>query len=343
MNTRWKSCAALAACAVWLSAMAEEEQKPEPELSETHVVEGGDTLWDLCQRYLKSPWYWPKVWSYNPQITNAHWIFPGNEIRFYPSDESLPTEVNVARNLEVPEEEAELLPLVKTVGTIRVGRIAPRSFTGTHVGIVSTEERAAAAKIARAFSEQAMLSDYDRVYVENGESLPQDQPLAVYRVVGSLEHPVSGDDLGYAVEVVGAAAVVRPGPSATIEIQKTFRPIERGHLVGPWPASLGQRVTRVKNEQALSGHIVRSVGDVVGMLGEHMMVYIDRGTADGVRAGNTFSVVMSGDEFLADADGLPEEDVGEVMVIDAKPHASTAVVTYAVRELAAGDRLEMRL
>src|SRR5450432_1886140 len=30
-----------------------------------HTVEKGDTLWDLSQRYLGSPWYWPKVWSYN--------------------------------------------------------------------------------------------------------------------------------------------------------------------------------------------------------------------------------------------------------------------------------------
>src|SRR5262245_30348463 len=55
-----------------------------PQVSETHAVQSGDTLWDLCSKYLNSPWYWPKIWSYNPQITNPHWIFPGNELRFYP-------------------------------------------------------------------------------------------------------------------------------------------------------------------------------------------------------------------------------------------------------------------
>ncbi|MBN1210137.1 MAG: LysM peptidoglycan-binding domain-containing protein, partial [Myxococcaceae bacterium] len=33
---------------------------------EVHTVVRGDTLWDLSQQYLGSPWYWPKVWSYNP-------------------------------------------------------------------------------------------------------------------------------------------------------------------------------------------------------------------------------------------------------------------------------------
>src|SRR5262245_26354090 len=41
---------------------------------EEHTVVRGDTLWDLSQRYLGNPWYWPKVWSYNPQIDNPHWI-----------------------------------------------------------------------------------------------------------------------------------------------------------------------------------------------------------------------------------------------------------------------------
>src|SRR6185295_9150078 len=46
--------------------------------SQVHTVEKGDTLWDLSSKYLGSPWYWPKVWSYNPQIANPHWIYPGN-------------------------------------------------------------------------------------------------------------------------------------------------------------------------------------------------------------------------------------------------------------------------
>jgi nucleoid-associated protein YgaU len=45
---------------------------------EVHTVVKGDTLWDLSQNYLGSPWYWPKVWSYNPEIANPHWIYPGN-------------------------------------------------------------------------------------------------------------------------------------------------------------------------------------------------------------------------------------------------------------------------
>ena len=43
---------------------------------EEYTVVQGDTLWDISEANLKSPWYWPKVWSLNPQISNPHMIIP---------------------------------------------------------------------------------------------------------------------------------------------------------------------------------------------------------------------------------------------------------------------------
>src|SRR5690606_12639345 len=48
------------------------------EVPEAHVVQKGDTLWDISGYYLHDPYQWPKLWSYNEHITNAHWIFPGD-------------------------------------------------------------------------------------------------------------------------------------------------------------------------------------------------------------------------------------------------------------------------
>src|SRR5947209_4380133 len=116
-----------------------EKGAAQPQVSEIHQVQGGDTLWDLCSKYLNSPWYWPKIWSYNPQITNPHWIYPGNELRFYPSDENLPTNVEVSSKMTIPQGDQEgddtAIPdsvaeedLVRTVGTLQVGRTPPNSY-----------------------------------------------------------------------------------------------------------------------------------------------------------------------------------------------------------------------
>lgn len=46
----------------------------------THVVVKGDTLWDITGKYLGNPFQWPSVWQKNPQIKNAHWIYPGDTV-----------------------------------------------------------------------------------------------------------------------------------------------------------------------------------------------------------------------------------------------------------------------
>ncbi len=40
---------------------------------------------------------------------------------------------------------------------------------------------------------------------------------------------------------------------------------------------------------------------------------------------------------------LPTEDVGTLLVVDVKDHASAALVTRSLNELAPGDRVEMRM
>ena len=40
----------------------------------------GDTLWDISDAYLGTPWVWPSVWTDNRDIENPHLIVPGDRI-----------------------------------------------------------------------------------------------------------------------------------------------------------------------------------------------------------------------------------------------------------------------
>jgi len=46
----------------------------------THDVVKGDTMWDITGHYLGNPFLWPSIWKLNPQIKDAHWIYPGDTI-----------------------------------------------------------------------------------------------------------------------------------------------------------------------------------------------------------------------------------------------------------------------
>lgn len=321
----------------------------EPRLGETHAVRPGDTLWDLSSEYLNNAWYWPKVWSYNPQLTNPHWIFPGNEVRFYPSDENLPTAVDVASSeLEVPDDDLTIpgqvddADLVRTIGGIQTQDDMPDTVWSAFTGFIATGTGRFTGQITAADTETVQLSRGDRVYLQVDEALAEGQEVYVFRRRRPVLHPITGEQLGWAIEVMGSAQVERLTPTVTVaRITRSYGVIERGDYVGQMPSYYGQRVGKRTNEVDTDGYIVESVGDVVALIGEHHFVYLDRGRADGVQIGNTLRVLDRGDNLTGQIDGLPWEQIGQVMVIDVQEEASTAVVTNSIRRLSVGDRVQM--
>lgn len=51
-----------------------------PAGAQVHVIQSGDTLWDLAARYYKDPYLWPQLWERNQYILDAHWIYPGDPL-----------------------------------------------------------------------------------------------------------------------------------------------------------------------------------------------------------------------------------------------------------------------
>lgn len=320
-----------------------------PQITEIHQVNRGDTLWDLTTKYLNSPWYWPKIWSYNPQITNPHWIYPGNELRFYPSDEALPTAVEVSRMISAPDEDGQeaiaRVPddVVSASGKFGGQGVARNSVYRSHVAFIDSEEHGRAGTIENARSEGFMLDNYDKVFVKAKEGAKPGDRFAVYRTVKEIEHPITGEPFGYSVEVLGVLRVESLGQNyATAVIEKTYRPIERGDWVGPVPEFVGQRVAPEPNSGSAKGYIIETMEAAQSEIGEHNIVFIDRGRAQGVKPGNVFTAIQRGDRFTGDEEGLPYEDAGELLVIDARENVSTAIVIKSIHELAVGDKVELR-
>ena len=51
-----------------------------PADAEVHIIEPGDTLWDLAERFLGNPYLWPQIWERNSYVLDAHWIYPGDPL-----------------------------------------------------------------------------------------------------------------------------------------------------------------------------------------------------------------------------------------------------------------------
>lgn len=358
------------------SATAADEGRGALPPPDTYTVRPGDTLWDLSGRFLNNPWYWPKIWSYNPEIPNPHWIYPGNILRFYPSAEEAPARVEpvetpVATAEEVEEEGAEPVreledlsqanlkeppsvdeqEAVAVAGPHKIGYVPPKAKWARHDTFVTPRELAESGAISAAFEEKLMLSSQDRAYArfQNAAEVKPGETYVVFKTERPIYHPITRELFGYQSSVLGSARVVAvDDKAATLVIKQTYDPIERGAMLGPWTEKFYRAVPRKPNRQALAGRIIASQADAITQVGEHHVVFVDRGHADGVEEGNVFTVVRSGDLYDRDPytapwdDRLPKEDVGNLLVIDVKERASAALVTRSLRELVIGDRVEMR-
>ncbi len=330
-------------------------------VSEEHTVVSGDTLWDLCGKYLKNPWYWPRVWSYNPEITNPHWIYPGNVVRFYPGGGG-PGEIDIiSRDMEVPVPDdialdEELLPedMVEMAGnimkmkTLKAVKILRNAF-------VTKDELDEMGTVRASREEKEFLSEGDRIYLDFKDlsGVNVGDRFTLYRTVSKIDHPVTGEFIGYFTKVLGACEIVSIAETSAVAVISTSTdPIIRGDMVGPMMDKLTKDVGPMPNEVEVRGYIVGSSIEHLTNFGENHLVFIDQGSEQGVHEGNVFDVVRREDGLFMPGEGkqegkwdksMPAEIYARIMVVDARPTASTGLVMESIRELRIGDRVLMSI
>ncbi|HKQ71527.1 MAG TPA: LysM domain-containing protein, partial [Polyangiaceae bacterium] len=327
-----------------------------------HVVQRGDTLWEICDRYYRSPWEWPRIWSYNPELQNPHWIYPGDQIRMQPS---VTPEQAAAAAVKPPA-------LTRFVG--RQVRVPPSTIFLREQGYLEDDVNDIWGEVGGSPEDQLLLSQGDNAYLDitPGHDVRVGQELTIFN---PLQANLRGDAKGTLVAIVGTARVDKWDPETRVaraRLTESLNIIERGAKVGP----IGRRfevVAPVKNEVELWAHVAASLYPHV-LYGQNQVVFIDKGQKDGLAAGNRLFVVTRGDEyrktlpgssFLAtakvhyenekpavietkgalghgDDSKYPEEVVGELRVMNVRDHSAACLVVGAEREIEPGQRVVAR-
>ena len=312
---------------------------PPAEVPDTHTVQKGDTLWDLSSRYYRNAWGWPKMWSYNPQITNPHWIYPGDVIRIMPPGGAPPP-------AEGPKQ-ASALPTSHIIG----GRKGPSGIFLRQTGFVEPGELAQAGKIVGSKEEKLMLGTLDEAYVQFKKERPFQigERYTIYRPTRAVKHPLTGKYLGHMVEIFGEGEVraVTDGKIARVALVDAINPIERGFLVGPLKREF-KIVQPVSDKSDMQALVVATLVPHE-LLGAEDLVFIDRGKDDGVEVGNRFIVTRRGDGYQPllskgpmDDHRFPRETIGQILVVDLRDHIATGLMTHSTVEARVGDRVEAR-
>lgn len=307
---------------------------PVPEL---HVVRTGDTLWDICTYYFNDPWQWPKIWSYNSQITNPHWIYPGDLVRLLPR--------GVFANQGAGEKEPEKGNDVKPVD-----RVPPPSKQ-TQVGIkevafIEKKDLDKSITIDGAVDEKELLGEGDSVYL----TYPSNDPPQVGQkyTVYVPDNPVK--NLGSYVHILGELQVVsvKQDKRARGIITQSNVEITRGARVGPIVKQYKSVPPVAPTVDAQGSIVARLIGEQV--IGQGEIVFIDQGAKAGLVVGNHMFIVRRGDAKPPKAKGMAGQDdrrfparaLGQIVIVDVGEKVSVGLVTVSVQEIELGDTVMMQ-
>jgi len=334
---------------------------------EVHVVAEGDTLWDLSESYFGSPWHWPELWSFNPEITNPHWIYPLDQLRLSPQSleqDQAVAKVRIEGGVSEKPASAGVLSGTETASSV----VVPREMWKPGVvflrdeGYLDTAAMRTVGQIIGGPEEHMLLSPSDQLYVRfrNDQKVNAGDSYAIFRTMKPAEREEG--EQGTLVRLLGTVVVRSYDPGKRVArglLTDAIDPIERGMFV----AKVDRRFDLVepkRNEANVVAHIVASVQPRT-LLGWGNVVFLDVGEGHGIRPGNRFFVVRRGDTWLGsltvepteignvqdvpkyDASVLPKEVVAELRVIKVRKHTTIAVLTRSDTDVTFGDVAEMRV
>ena len=332
-------------------------------LTPIYTVKKGDTLWDLCDRYFNNPWDWPRIWSYNPELQNPHWIYPGDQLRM-----QSPNEVAQAGPAGAPQK------LGNGIRFVGRQRVQPNTIFLRDQGYLDDDVKDVWGEVSGSPEDQLLLSDGDDAYLElrPGHDVRVGQDLTIFRPVRGELH---GDRKGTLVSILGTARIEQWDPETRIARAKLIESLDvigRGSLVGPMTRRF-EIVPPVPNQAEVRGHVAASIYPHV-LFGQNQLVFIDRGLQDGLVPGNRLFVVTRGDGYRRTLVGAsvfasaqvhydstrpatiekgaavgkgddakyPEEVTGELRVLSVRDHGAACLVTNATREIEPGQTVVAR-
>jgi hypothetical protein len=238
----------------------------------THFIQAGDTLWDVSQTFWGQADQWPRMWSYNRYITNPHWIYPGNQIRFTPGSYLNPP------TMELEGGESEQTTSVTSLNfegsdpvcgpDIRFDQ--ERESTTYHTPAFLGEKGAVETygSIYGAKSGMKNLGIGDMVYLEVNDDLIAEcgDVFSIFRRrKGKVRHPDSWfRTYGYMHEIVAEVRVVQVGDGLTTGIiRRSYMEVQRGDEFGEYipvsaelPVSVPRKVCLLVAVQRFSSTVV---------------------------------------------------------------------------------------
>lgn len=347
-----------------------------PAGAQTHVIQRGDTLWDLAARFYGDPYLWPQLWERNQYILDSHWIYPGDPlvlgIEVAPVDQ-----LSQQEETQIPVEEVgtgdtdnvmtseratgQPVPLGGESDIYCTGYIGEmeESFPyriigseyeslGPNLDLGASVSTGFRGTYGRVGTVKYNLSTGDIIYLDGGRAAGL-TPGSLFTVVlpeQPVTHPVTDQVVGRYYHYAGRVRVLSvQDTNAIAEIVHSCDPILVGAALRPFeaePVPLGRPTAMrpvnfpTSAERLQAAPVILFSEDNLVSLGEDHVVFIDRGAEQDVTPGDVYTI------YRQNREGLPPIVIGELAVLSVHRNTSVARILESRYPVYVGDRLDLK-
>jgi hypothetical protein len=316
-----------------------------PEGVAYHIVEKGDTLWDIAGRYLKSPLLWPQLGEQNKYITNTHWIYPGDPVIVKK------IEVVADRAGETPELPKEpepappppeapapppLYPATEYL-TLQCASVVATSREDRSFRVIGSEE----GKFKASFSER------DVLYLNKGSNggVKPGDVFSVHRPAHKVKR-AGGATLGTKILTLGWLRVilVKENSATAVVEQSCNAEITTDDYLKPFEKVAVPQVLRQEPPDRMTPATGRGVGTVIDIGDDQIaaaagyLITLDVGSEAGLAPGTTMTIYR----VIYPKVPTSRRVLGELVVLRTQANFSLAKVIYATDAVLNGDMVELR-
>ncbi|HJW73788.1 MAG TPA: LysM peptidoglycan-binding domain-containing protein [Geothrix sp.] len=326
-----------------------------PEGSRTHIVQKGDTLWDLAGKYLGNPYAWPQIWENNQWIKDPHWIYPGD-----------PLIIDLTKGVAqgAPEAVGDLQPDQRRIDSsvLRRPELGFSFQDFLQLPFIVSNGADAYLKSQGAFTitsnlrdDRQNLAEGETIYVNGGseQGIKAGDRFLVLKVVGrKFVHPLQPKNkMGDILQQVGIVRITTAQAKGSVAIiERCMDSVQKGdHLVRfIEPANIP---LQLRTDTADPVKIAANSGVVVWSRDNHMntangdMTIIDKGAEDGLKVGDVLLAART-TTFSVGSDGQkkPPTDstthyLAQVLVVKTEAKTATCRVLRSNEELRIGDTI----
>lgn len=335
----------------------------------TYVIQPGDTLWDLGERFYGDPYAWPELWERNQFIRDSHWIYPGDVLVV--GEQPTTVEEMASRQDEpvAPPEEADSEPDWMNL----VAQVGPPVPLGSETDIHCS---GFVGDVDEVFGYQVIGSEYDNqkpvmrgggdlrpsygslnatksrltsgdiIYLDGGRDggLSPGQVFTAIDPRAIVRHPNTGERVGRFYRYLGRVRVLSIQPNTAIaEIIHSCDGLEVGAVLRPFTPGAVPMVRRTPmrpandpatlDELAEAGAIIWAEAAKVS-LGEDHLVVIDRGEIHDTAPGDIFTI------YRITGSVVPPMVLGELGVMAVHEKTSIARIVRSRYTVHIGDRID---